>query len=227
MSKHNDMLVAMQESDPQVQSIVAYSKFVVVYLLQQDGANPGWRKANIEGPVYVARRRVAPYFQLVSKNQNSDFKKGSTQSLSDYFHPSWELDCQKNYIFYKVEDTSKRIRGLWFPDDGERQIFEAELQKFLQEIRSQPEPGPAPQESQLEAFQEQPQRPAQPKANAQAAARGSQTEGSECQTEGKWPGSLRQMKVTTPGLSATLHSLADDDYFLNAVMQSLAQNQGW
>ena len=56
----------------------------MAYFLQQDGASPGWRKANIEGPVYVVKRRVQPTFlgrclflahetryQIIVKNQFS------------------------------------------------------------------------------------------------------------------------------------------------------------
>jgi len=134
MSKEDEHLQQFQATDPQAHSIVASSKFVVTYLLEQDGANPGWRKANIEGPLYVVRRRVAPFYQLIVKNKNSQ------NNLTDYLHAVFELDCQKNYIFYKVEDVSKRIRGLWFHDDAERMKVEAEIEKLLEDLRR----GPAP-----------------------------------------------------------------------------------
>merc|ERR1719379_2630583 len=103
-SRMHGMLESLQQTDPNIVKVEHYSKFVVGYLLQQEGANPGWRKANIEGPVYLVERRVNPRFQLIVKNQFS------TQDLSDYLHADWELDCQKNYVFYKVEKSEKRIR---------------------------------------------------------------------------------------------------------------------
>merc|ERR1719188_499050 len=136
------MLASLQQVDPDIDNIEAYSKFVVAYLLQQEGANPGWRKANIEGPVYLVRRRTIPRYQLLVKNQFS------TNDLLDSLHPEWELDCQKNYVFYKVEDVSKRIRGLWFHDDAERQKVESALEKTLGEIRNgNTEPDPPPQQA--------------------------------------------------------------------------------
>jgi len=110
------LLEQLRSQDPDIDHIVTYSKFVVAYLLQQDGPNPGWRKANVEGPVYLLRRRTAkgPQYQVLVKNQFS------TNDMIDTLHPNWELDCQKNYVFYKVEDQTKRIRGLWFHDDAER-----------------------------------------------------------------------------------------------------------
>merc|ERR1712190_132941 len=60
----------------------------------------------------------------------------SNNDLLDNVHPEWELDCQKNYVFYKVEDASKRIRGVWVHDDGERQKVEASLERTLGDIRN-------------------------------------------------------------------------------------------
>jgi len=124
------MLDTLQQQDPDITNIVNYSKFVVAYLLQQDGPNPGWRKANIEGPVYLVRRNTLPRYKLMVKNQFN------TSDLADSLHPDWELDCQKNYVFYKIEDSTERIRGLWFHDDAERQKIEASLEQTLEAIRS-------------------------------------------------------------------------------------------
>lgn len=222
-ARYKSMLDSLCTQDPQIAAIVAYSKFVVVYLLQQEGATPGWRKANIEGPVYVVRRRSAPWYQLIVKNQFS------ATDLQDNLHPNWELDCQKNYAFYKVEDTTKRIRGLWFHDDKERQKLEGELSKLLDEIRKGQSEMPtrggfggmdAVADRQEPARHEPPARAAehiysqqpQPKApyNPQQPPRG---------------GGAQSAQVTQGSLSSSFHSLADDDSFLNIVMQKLAEGQ--
>eukprot|EP00418_Pyrodinium_bahamense_P029415 CAMPEP_0179133038 /NCGR_PEP_ID=MMETSP0796-20121207/63252_1 /TAXON_ID=73915 /ORGANISM="Pyrodinium bahamense, Strain pbaha01" /LENGTH=195 /DNA_ID=CAMNT_0020831993 /DNA_START=60 /DNA_END=647 /DNA_ORIENTATION=- len=144
-TRFKGMLESLQQQDPEITHIIVYSKFVVAYSLQQDGPNPGWRLANIEGAVYLVHRRNTPRYQLLVKNQLH------THDLLDNLHPDWELDCQKNYVFYKVEDPSKRIRGLWFHDDAERKKIETTLEKTLEEIRTAPnelqtEPMPAPPE---------------------------------------------------------------------------------
>eukprot|EP00746_Dinoflagellata_sp_MGD_P024683 gnl/MRDRNA2_/MRDRNA2_157966_c0_seq1.p1 gnl/MRDRNA2_/MRDRNA2_157966_c0~~gnl/MRDRNA2_/MRDRNA2_157966_c0_seq1.p1 ORF type:complete len:213 (-),score=42.09 gnl/MRDRNA2_/MRDRNA2_157966_c0_seq1:285-923(-) len=129
---YQSMLEKLRGKDRDIDSIEAYSKFVVGYLLEQEGPNPGWRKADIEGPVYLVRRRTLPRFQLMVNPQS-----GVEDSI-DSLHKDWELDCQKNYVFYKVEDASKKVRGLWFHDDTERQKIEASLEKALEEIRNNP-----------------------------------------------------------------------------------------
>jgi len=208
------MLESLQLQDPEITQIIVYSKFVVAYLLQQDGVNPGWRKANIEGPVYLVRRCVAPFYQLLVKNQLH------MNDLLDSLHPDWELDCQKNYVFYKVQDTSKRIRGLWFQDDAERQKIEATLERTLQEIRAQPgEPQtePAPPEPKAAA--------AAPAQAPMAAAEGAPVEQLYAQLTGN-AAPTDEVTISMSSLRSALHALADDDQFLRTVMQKLKSSQG-
>merc|ERR1712070_884346 len=47
----------------------------------------------------------------------------------------WELDIKSNYVFYRVDDASKRIRGIWFHDDSERQKFGEEVQELIESLR--------------------------------------------------------------------------------------------
>jgi len=227
--KGNDLQNALQslkQSDPQISEIVAFSKFVVAYLLQQDGDSPGWRKANIEGPVYVVHRRQAPWYQLIVKNQFS------AQDLQDDLHASWELDCQKNYIFYKVEDEKKSVRGLWFHEDQERSKFEASLEKVLAEIRTNPGGGgggePQPEPSRPEKVREVGHQQAGPQAGFGAGQNMPKAGAQQQQVSRNAP--KGQVQVTQQGLSAALHSLADDPNFLSMVMQKLSQqqtNQNW
>mmetsp|Transcript_60075 Transcript_60075/g.127263 ORF Transcript_60075/g.127263 Transcript_60075/m.127263 type:complete len:194 (-) Transcript_60075:83-664(-) len=141
-ARMQSMLQTLQMQDEMVEEVLVYSKFVVVYFLQQDQQNPGWRKANIEGPVYIYRRRTAPYFKLLVKHQSS------SNDLVDNVHPQWELDCQKNYVFYKVEDPEEKIRGLWFHEDSERLRVEEIMKRVLKDLQNGP-PRQAPPQAQV------------------------------------------------------------------------------
>lgn len=224
-ARYKGMLDSLQQQDSYIDHIAVYSKFVVAYLLQQDGPNPGWRKASIEGPVYLVRRQTAPRYQLLVKNQFS------TNDLVDSLHADWELDCQKNYVFYKVEDPTKRIRGLWFHDDAERQKLEAALEKTLEEIRSKPtEPQTEPQPINA------PPAPVDPGVGATGPTNDNSqmdslyaqfgltkppdnTGGMQAQTAGQ-----DRIAVSKESLRATFHALADDDGFINAFMAKLKAN---
>lgn len=216
-ARFRGMLDTLQTHDPEIDNIVVYSKFVVAYLLQQDGPNPGWRKANIEGPVYLVRRRSSPRYQLLVKNQFS------TNDLLDNLHPDWELDCQKNYVFYKVEDPTKRIRGLWFHDDMERQKLESALEKTLEEIRSQPSSEPQMEPQPLKA-----QAPQVPDMGNSSADNNSLMESLYPQYGLTKPGDnapQERVTITMASLRAALHALVDDDAFLGMIMQKLKNSQ--
>lgn len=225
------MVDMLKQQDPEIDHIVAYSKFVVAYLLHQDGPNPGWRKANIEGPVYLVRRRISPWYQLLVKNQFSN-----NDSL-DSLHPDWELDCQKNYVFYKVEDPTKQIRGLWFHDDSERQKLEGLLESTLEKLRSkQTEPHVEPPPHTAE--------PAQDLASYTGANAGMPNGGdananmdslymqfgltkpadnvSNVRGHANQGGaSNERVTITRDSLRTALHELVDDDAFMNVIMSKL------
>jgi hypothetical protein len=207
------VLDALRQTDPDVESIVVYSAFVVAYLLQQDGANSGWRKANVNGPVYIIRRRVAPRYQLLVKNKDTAGLQYGASDISDFLHPDWGLDCQKNYVFYKVEDPAKRIRGLWFNDDREREKVEEQLNRILEELRSQP-------------LAPIPSAPAPGPASAPAAAMDNHFAMAQQRTV-KPQGAPAQDRVVLniSSLRAAWHALADDEDFMRSIMQKLRDAQ--
>ena len=67
--RYKGILDYVQKQDPDVVEILFYSSFVVAHFLQQNGLSPGWRKAHIEGTMYVVRRRSRPQYQLLASNQ--------------------------------------------------------------------------------------------------------------------------------------------------------------
>lgn len=246
------VLQNLQQTDPDINNVIVYSKFVVTYFLHQDGANQGWRKSNIEGPVYLVGRRTAPRYQLLVKNQFS------TNDLLDSLHPEWEMDCQKNYVFYKVEDPSKCIRGLWFHDDQERQKIEAAVEQTLAEMRSRPQDQhamEAPHEAAPPPGAPPPppgvRNPAPPAATATSAAgaadflaeeftyasfeapqppRGGPPPAGPAPTAPVTvppvaPGGVQGpgLQITRSSVRAALHALAEDGPFLDIIMAKLRQ----
>eukprot|EP00930_Biecheleria_cincta_P013887 TRINITY_DN12170_c0_g1_i1.p1 TRINITY_DN12170_c0_g1~~TRINITY_DN12170_c0_g1_i1.p1 ORF type:complete len:207 (+),score=49.81 TRINITY_DN12170_c0_g1_i1:120-740(+) len=187
----------LQERDADVEAIKAYSKFAVAYFLHQDSNNPGWRKANLEGPVYIVQRRSKPRYQLWVVQDNASLD--SKSELIDDLCPGWELDCQKNYVFYKVENPQEKIRGLWFHDDAERQRMEGALENLLNEIRAGKDEDRHPMGNHQ----------VQDQLYSQFGLRNDQG------------GSDDKVVITKASLRQALHTLVDDDNFLNAVMQKL------
>jgi len=208
----SDMLETLQRKDPDITIIVTFSKFVVVYVLQKDGSNPSWRRTNVQGSVLLVQRNSTPRYQLILKNQSD------TQDLVDNLHPDWELDCQENYIFYKVEDPHQLIRGLWFHDDVERQKLEASLEKALGEIRPSAELQTAPQpqkaEPNLQSLQETDKFSA-------AAAQVDATVVQNRRLASNEAVSQDTVTVSVTSVRAAAHALADDEDFLKMIIQKI------
>lgn len=124
----DEMFKGMMQADSELVGMKSFIKFVVVYLLQQDGESPGWRKAGIEGTLFIAECKSEPKYKLIVKN------KTGANDLVDAINKEWDVDIKTNYVFYKVEDPAKRIRGLWIPEDDQRQKLGEDLENLLNEI---------------------------------------------------------------------------------------------
>lgn len=217
MARRKGMLQSLQQQDAAIEKVIVFSKFVVTYFLQQEEANPGWCKANIEGPLYFVRRRVNPKYQLVVKNQCN------TNDLIDNLHPDWEIDCQKNYVFYKV-DGEKRIRGLWFHEDSERVKLETALEKTLNEMVA----GQSVREPEVHHGEGSVERGTVEEGNLQnlyaqfGLAKPPDVSGVEQQT-----GTIRDESVTVSSqtLRSVFHSLADNESFITVIMQKLKDHE--
>lgn len=208
---------ALRQKDPDVECVVVTSDFVVAYVMSVEGTDPGWRKANVEGPVYLVRRRTAPRYQLIVKG-----KYENQPVLCDGLHRDWELDCQQNYIFYKVEDASKRIRGLWFSEDSERQRVESMLEQALQDMRKdaprQTPPGGGGAEPQGEPQGEPPPRAQNNHPAATVASMPSRVPAADRDRRTEVDFGLN---ASTATVRAALHAMADDDEFVAMFMEKL------
>lgn len=205
--KNELMLDGLQAIDPEIDTKIAYSKHVVSYVLSQEGGTASWKKADIQGTGYLVRRKTEPKYRLFVKSELS------SGDLLDTPHPLWELDCKPNYIFYKTEDPSKPIKGLWFNDDSERMKFEEMIQGFIDEMRSAAGMDAAPT--------------SQPVEQAKKAAEHDEVK-AQLNTMGlsgptKGPPSVQ---VTRQSLRTSLHGLVDDDSFMQMLMQQLYVQAG-
>lgn len=201
------MLEGVREADPAVESILAYSKFVVTYQMSPEISSPGWRRGDVEGPVYLVRRRSFPRYRIVIVNQFGE------EDLIDSVHPEWELDCQANYVFYKVESATEHIRGLWFHDDAHRLRMQTALDHVLQELRCSGPPGLSPP-------------PIGPAAQHHGSYEDARRQGNAAQvpTPGALIGQRGGVFCSSAELQQALRDLVDDDWFLSILMRELHDN---
>jgi len=134
----------LQSTDPQIVDLVCQATYVGLYVMKVSPTGaPEWQKASIEGALYVVRRAVEPFYQVIIRNQLG------TEDLIEVPTTDWDLDVHPNYLLYRLGDGT--IKGWWFHDDEERKTILREVSALLEELKgkraappSAPPPGPAP-----------------------------------------------------------------------------------
>jgi mRNA-decapping enzyme 1B len=134
----------LQSTDPQIVDLVCQATYVGLYVMKVSATGaPEWQKASIEGALYVVRRAVEPFYQVIIRNQLG------TEDLIEVPTTDWDLDVHPNYLLYRLGDGT--IKGWWFHDDEERKTILREVSALLEELKgkrsappSAPPPGPAP-----------------------------------------------------------------------------------
>jgi mRNA-decapping enzyme 1B len=134
----------LQSTDPQIVDLVCQATYVGLYVMKVSNTGaPEWQKASIEGALYVVRRAVEPFYQVIIRNQLG------TEDLIEVPTTDWDLDVHPNYLLYRLGDGT--IKGWWFHDDEERKTILREVSALLEELKgkrsappSAPPPGPAP-----------------------------------------------------------------------------------
>jgi mRNA-decapping enzyme 1B len=137
----------LQQQDPHITDLICQAGYVGLYVMKMRGGGlPEWEKASIEGALFVVKRSVEPYYQIIIRNQLG------TEDLVEVPTGDWDLDVHPNYLLYRLGDGT--IRGWWFHDDDERKVILKEVSALVDELKngrgeqavppSQPPAAPAP-----------------------------------------------------------------------------------
>ena len=148
-------LSALRADDSEIQEIVSTAAHVAVYELQELRGAPEWRKTDVEGSLYLAKRRNGQ-LQIIVKNQSDagDFSQIVDGKVS--------FEIKENTFFYRVGNNG-RVRGIWFQEGESLQIFARFIQEsamvglptsdpskaLMQLLGKSPEKSPAPPSNEL------------------------------------------------------------------------------
>eukprot|EP00126_Sphaerothecum_destruens_P001542 Sdes_comp14957_c0_seq2m3674 len=117
VSAFNMNLSVLQRQDASIQSIIAMSSHVVVYIF--DSSSKSWSRQSCEGSLFIFQRSKTPQFGLIVINRLS------TENMIEYFDSRSEIEISEPYILYRnIEGV---IRGLWFYLPEERSTVAAIL----------------------------------------------------------------------------------------------------
>eukprot|EP00933_Yihiella_yeosuensis_P030973 TRINITY_DN24522_c0_g1_i1.p1 TRINITY_DN24522_c0_g1~~TRINITY_DN24522_c0_g1_i1.p1 ORF type:complete len:217 (-),score=43.34 TRINITY_DN24522_c0_g1_i1:69-719(-) len=201
-SRSKKKLDSLKRLDADVKEIVEVSGVVHVYELTHQKV---WQNTGIEGPVYIVKRSTFPVFKLIVYDQ-----KG--KHVQDDISVTWEVDIPDGpdpYYFYKMDDGM--IRGLWFSDDSdgkERTKIAAKVEQCFAELRQL-----ETEQVSFQALQPGIVEMAGPGVDQKVAV-------------AKEPQSMEApVMVSSATLAPTFHALADDKFFIAAIMDKLRAAQ--
>jgi len=127
--KSRKMIDDLQGIDSEIERVIVMAKKVIVFF--KDDVTGEWREPGIEGPMYLVGRYTAPFYQLLIHNElgmpPGEYKEGLVDSMDS----EWEFDSKERHIMYKTSDPSKNVRMMWFPEDAVRMKCQASFEIML------------------------------------------------------------------------------------------------
>ena len=137
-------LSSLKRVDPEITEILASATHATLY----NFASEEWERGDVEGPLFIAKRRSQPRYRLVVLNRLS------MSNLVEDVDAGFEIEVVDRYLIFRRADDQARIRGLWFHSLEEHAAIGALLEKVqadaAREAAAPPPPPPAPAASHYE-----------------------------------------------------------------------------
>ncbi|KAH8063643.1 mRNA-decapping enzyme [Aureococcus anophagefferens] len=114
-------LSSLKRVDPEITEILASATHATLY----NFASEEWERGDVEGPLFIAKRRSQPRYRLVVLNRLS------MSNLVEDVDAGFEIEVVDRYLIFRRADDQARIRGLWFHSLEEHAAIGALLEKLL------------------------------------------------------------------------------------------------
>lgn len=121
-------LTVIQRMDPEVEEVIATSGHVALY--DFDTVSSQWSRKDVEGSLFLVKRRGSPRFRFVILN-----KKGDDNYWEDV-GSSFSCEKQEPYVMYR--NGAAGVVGIWFYETADCQKF-AELFERITSTFAAPE----------------------------------------------------------------------------------------
>lgn len=121
-------LAAIQRTDPYANDIINSSAHVAFYTFNT--AENEWEKTDIEGALFIYRRRAEPHHSIFINNRLN------TNSLVEPINGQIELQSQPPFLLYRNERA--RIRGFWFYNNSECDRIREVIAKLVEGCNNNP-----------------------------------------------------------------------------------------
>jgi mRNA-decapping enzyme 1B len=119
-------LRVLQRQDKSVDDILCSATHVVLY----EFSASQWQKLDVEGSLFLVKRRDMPRFQLLVLNRNS------TDNYCVDISATFQVQNKDPYLMFRKPDNT--IQGIWFHNGPEREQVAALLQKVVESLQVDP-----------------------------------------------------------------------------------------
>ena len=120
-------LRVLQRQDPEVLDILGFATHVVLY----EFVSPSWQKLDVEGSLFLVKRRDMPRFRLLVLNRNSN------ENYQVDLTSTFQVQEKDPYLMFRKYDGT--IQGIWFHNGPEREQMSALLQKVVKSLTVDPD----------------------------------------------------------------------------------------
>lgn len=126
LAAQDNFLGVLRRFDRDIEEVLAYAGHVCLYYMSVD--TQVWARKNIEGSLFVVRRKAqaVPEYQMVVLN------KLSTDNYTEPLHADMEIEVNGSYLMYT--HGNNEILGMWFVEEEECRKVHALLKKVTTDL---------------------------------------------------------------------------------------------
>ncbi|PNH05971.1 mRNA-decapping enzyme-like protein [Tetrabaena socialis] len=117
-----DVLATLRRFDGDVEEVLASSGHVSLYNMSVDAQQ--WQRKNVEGSLFLIKRRSAPRFRMMVLN------KMSTENYVEDIHGGLDFELNPPYLMYTHGNSE--IMGVWFYEQEDMTRIEEVLKRIKQ-----------------------------------------------------------------------------------------------
>ncbi|PSC74420.1 mRNA-decapping enzyme isoform B [Micractinium conductrix] len=127
-------LNVLRRIDPQIEELLATAGHVALY--DFDIPTKRWSRKDVEGSLFLVKRRLQPRFQFIILNKKSAV---ATDNFVEDVHGGFQCEVQKPYVLYR--NRANEVVGIWFYDDADCDRISALLQRIASTFAAPAEAG--------------------------------------------------------------------------------------
>lgn len=125
-------MAVIKRMDPEAEEVLASSGHVCLYTMTVESQQ--WQRKNVEGSLFLLKRRSSPRFRIMVLN------KMSTENYFEDVHAGLDFEVNAPYLMY-AKGNSSEIIGIWFYEQHDMHAVEETLSRIKSQM---PPPGAAP-----------------------------------------------------------------------------------